>query len=841
MYEIEFRLSATMLKIILVPYSSLVILFGFWSCWTPTSHEVSSELAVHYEKETRVEVGNAFIGVEFHKSQSIPQRISFFYPVANSIDRSNDYWTRDTSFVMDWQLTIGDDDPISIGREQGKLELTPYRAIFRNSNEHFSTNADYSFCLDKSAMILGLTIQNTSQVAADYTLETSLYTALKTCHTYRLVDQARTSIADNGRTIYTTFDDPDTRETCVFVTNAGATPIASLVPTNNLKGGPHSNFVYSRHLAPGETLDIIQIIGSVLSGEELNTVSYLQNNYKNEVAAFEESIKEKISTTSSFNAGNPTDDHSITWAKAVLEVNRHYLDGEIVPMPCPAEYNFYFTHDVLVTDLAAVNFDLERVRNDLDYIIRHSDENKIIPHAYYWKDGAYRTEYASSDNWNNFWLILVTASYLRHSADRVFVEKMYPYVNKSLQQALLNLEDDNLMWSYRPDWWDIGHNYGPRTYMTTLAIKAILEYVYLSTVLGKDLDHLPGYIETTDAMIIALNERLWDDKMGYLINYHNDGTMDEHYYTGSLLAAAYGLISKERQNKLINTASEVLLDEQVGVYNAYPMDFDLWREFMEFSGDEAGAKYYYFNGGVWPQGNAWYAMALTASGARTKAADFITRTMSLNGILNGPNGQPVYYEVRNANRTDPDEYGKADKPQFLWAGAWYLYSLYNLYGVREDGWNLRLDPWLSSNQTDIEFTLNVNGQSVLVTIKGSGEMVKSISVDGRDFHSLVLPTDFNLNNSIDITLGSPQSPYLLSTDSQLINCTWLNHKLNINITAFSGYSSKAIIVSPEPPETIIINGQTMRENWVTSKKDDHYLTEIKFIHSRPKTNLKVLY
>jgi hypothetical protein len=31
--------------------------------------------------------------------------------------------------------------------------------------------------------------------------------------------------------------------------------------------------------------------------------------------------------------------------------------------------------------------------------------------------------------------------------------------------------------------------------------------------------------------------------------------------------------------------------------------------------------------------------------------------MSLYGIMNGPNGQPAYYEVRNANKENPVEYG----------------------------------------------------------------------------------------------------------------------------------------------------------------------------------------
>ena len=55
-------------------------------------------------------------------------------------------------------------------------------------------------------------------------------------------------------------------------------------------------------------------------------------------------------------------DKSYLWAKGILAANKHYIDNNIVPMPCPAEYNFYFTHDVLVTDYAAVNFDFPELK-----------------------------------------------------------------------------------------------------------------------------------------------------------------------------------------------------------------------------------------------------------------------------------------------------------------------------------------------------------------------------------------------------------------------------------------------------------------------------------------------
>ena len=41
-----------------------------------------------------------------------------------------------------------------------------------------------------------------------------------------------------------------------------------------------------------------------------------------------------------------------------------------------------------------------------------------------------------SDNWNNFWLIIVSGTYLRHSGDTAFVRTLYPYIQKSLKQAL---------------------------------------------------------------------------------------------------------------------------------------------------------------------------------------------------------------------------------------------------------------------------------------------------------------------------------------------------------------------------------------------------------------------
>jgi len=158
-------------------------------------------------------------------------------------------------------------------------------------------------------------------------------------------------------------------------------------------------------------------------------------------------------------------------------------------MPCPAEYNFFFTHDTLQTDFTAVNFDQERVKKDLLYIAGLAKNDGIIPHAYYWKDTGYHTEFAGADNWNHAWFVTVSGKYLRHTGDTETLEKLYPLLSKSIEQMLVNKKND-LIYASRPDWWDIGNSFGPRAYMTVHAIHSLREFAYIGTVLGKNLQEL---------------------------------------------------------------------------------------------------------------------------------------------------------------------------------------------------------------------------------------------------------------------------------------------------------------------------------------------------------------
>ena len=827
-------------------------------------------LPVTYDGEhAQIEVGGPFVGIEMHKSAPSINRISFFYPVANSIDLSTDYWKRDQFRVMFLGLRVENRPKEWIGQKPFEYRLTPYSVLFFKEDEEKSIEIEYHFCKNKPAMIAEINITNKSSKPLSFEVYTHLETSLRTCHTYRLKDKAWTQFDEYGSTVYTNFEDPETGYAQVFIANGGERP--SSFTTNGKRVGlpgtgknwwmgsdrglpsdimhrdapdrPVAVYIYNKNLAPEQQMNIVQIIGSCLGGEGKEIVDYLLNHYREEIDLYERSVLEKVFSANPWQTGDRTVDHSVLWAKAMLATNAHYLDGDIVPMPCPAEYNFFFTHDVLLTDLAAVHFDGERVKKDLDYLIKHASADGTIPHAYYWKDHRYVTEFAGSDNWNHFWFILLSASYLRHSSDVQTLEKIYPYISKSMMLTMLNKQDDDLMWALRPDWWDIGRSYGPRSYMTILAIRALRDFIYISTVLDKNGHELSSYAEMASSMQRKLNEKLWDGGRGYLINYYEDGKKDSHIYIGSLLAAHFDMVDDHKKRALVRTATQHLLDEKLGIYNVFPMDFHLLGEFLKFSGNEAGDPFFYANGGIWSHGNAWYVLALMSIGEREKALRFLKKTMTIEGIMRSPNGQPAMYEYRSSNYQDPSVYGRVDKPQFLWAAGWYLYSLYYLLGIRENTWNIRFDPHDLGNQRASQFDLFLNGKSVNVRITGSGDYVKRFRFDGRSYPSAVVPVEVSLHRNIRIELGTPAGPYVDDTNSILLSSHFDpdGKSLILNLKAFPGHQNRTTVISPWRPHSITVDGEGRGEGWRLYREDGLYRIIFDFLHRASRHRVVLLF
>jgi glycogen debranching enzyme len=793
-----------------------------------------------------IEVGGPYAGFESHHSRPLPSRLSFFAPVANSMDLSTDYWRRHESQIFFLGLQIDEGPRRLIGWEPWPYLLSPAAVQFSKPIDQTHFTISYSFFQTSPGMMARRVASNHDARPHTYRLYTHWETTLRTCQSYKLKDRAHTWFDSTTQTLFADFDDAETANAAVLIGNGATAPIRWSSDSKSLwrdgqlnwitssdtdswrelstNGGAHrpaAAFLYEKNLAPGDSLVIVHFLASTTKSAAPALAKHLAANCREDAAAYEKHITAAAQSVPAFHSGNPALDHSTLWAKALLAANRHFLEGAIVPMPCPAQYNFYFTHDALMTDLAAANFDADRVHTDLLYLANKVNAENLIPHAYYWKDDGFKTEFAGQDNWNHFWFILVAASYLRHTGDLALLQRLQPVLEKSLTFTLSHLGKDGLLWAGYPDWWDIGKAPGPRAYMTALAIRALQEFVFIGIKLKYAPEKLQDYLAQAQSLRTTLAQKLWDERLGYLINFNNGTTKDEHIYAGALLAVVFDELVTEKQRRLVATAKQRIYDPQLGVRTVDPADFHwLEKEFQLVNHEQGKNKGEYINGGVWPHCTAWYALALQQIGDTDAALEVVLDNMTVAGIARSPQGQPAMYEYRYSDPATAD-YGRVDKPSFLWAGGWYLLTLYRLLGAAESPWNLHLRTDLPNQTPAPEFEWLINGKTTKVVYSGRGQYATSITHAGKPFPSLVIPEQ-RARSEIQITRGAIAQPYLENLTATLIDAQWQEQQKSLRwqSRAFAGHHVRATVISAQAPKRILVDQKLLpAAAWSVQQED----------------------
>lgn len=783
----------------------------------------------------QVEVGGPFAGAEFHESRPLPSRISFFSPVANSIDLSTDYWKRGDSRPMTVGIRVNNGPAERVGTTGWAYTLSPHAVRFEGTAGGLPCTMTYEFCAGQPAMVFRLVLRNRGDEPAAVEVYTHLRLLLRSCQTFARFDSAATDYDTLRGAVIARFEAPATRRAACFVQNGGLRPAAWttgaavlgiqddggsawFTSEATLRGESFSRsgmgstaavFVYRHLIGARDSAVIVQIIGSCPAGEARGRVARLAKEWKKEVARYDALVRKKALDDASFVTGDPSTDRSAAWARALLATNAHHINGLIVPMPCPAEYNFFFTHDLLLTDLGAVNFDIARVRRDLNYVASLARDS-IIPHAYYWRDNGFKTEYCTPDNWNHLWFVIAVGTYLRHSLDNATGRELYPLVSKSIGEILRQRKGDNLMYGFRPDWWDIGHIEGPRAFLTLLSVRALREYVAISARLGRRLSVLKEYETIADSMQEALGEKMWDVRRQYLMDRNGDRP-DAHYYMGPLLAAAFGLLEDARAGELVATAWRELGDPRIGIRTAMPPDFQTPEAvaFYRFAGDEAGQPWMYINGGVWPHCNAWYAVSLARLGRVDEAMAFVKRTMTLDGIASSPRGHPAMYEYRCSDTTSPD-FGAIDKPSFLWAGGFYLYTLYHLFGVIENEWNLSLAGPIPSSVGEASYSFAF-GTTKRARVSGSAPETRLLRVDGAEIPSVVLPLSARRARRMTADGSSAWRPHLVDVNAILrsVEADSGGARLAAELVSFEGHAVRVTMAAGGIPTHATVNGRAV--------------------------------
>ncbi len=279
---------------------------------------------------------------------------------------------------------------------------------------------------------------------------------------------------------------------------------------------------------------------------------------------------------------------------------------------------------------------------------------------------------------------------------------------------------------------------------------------------------------------------------------------------GSLLAPPFGLLPLKDARTMMESASRVLVAPGVGVRTVFPVDFntDSVKASLKLVDNEAGDPYLYINGGVWPHSNAWYSLALQSTGRLSEAFSFFRETMTLEGIVHSPMGHPAMYEYRFSDQLSP-EYGRIDKPSFLWAGGFFLLTLYRLLGVSEGEWNISLGNGVPGELRSARYDLWFHGWKSIAQTGEGGEM-RSLTVNGRALPCRVMPMNLVGARNWNITFGKATDPYLDAVNAIVRDVAWdgSGRKLTVELESFGGHRVVARVVSPRPPARAVVDGKS---------------------------------
>ena len=106
-------------------------------------------------------------------------------------------------------------------------------------------------------------------------------------------------------------------------------------------------------------------------------------------------------------------------------------------------------------------------------------------------------------------------------------------------------------------------------------------------------------------------------------------------------------------------------------------------------------------------------------------------------------------------------------------------------------------------------TVSFKDAPVTVAIKGKGKFLSSISFDGRQLPSAIVPDDTRMLRRIDLRLGPPTTPYLAAANAVVISPLYHpdTKRLEFDLESFAGHLIDLEIVSPTPSQNVAIDGR----------------------------------
>ncbi len=278
-----------------------------------------------------------------------------------------------------------------------------------------------------------------------------------------------------------------------------------------------------------------------------------------------------------------------------------------------------YYRDSYYTVLPMYNGQTEKVRNQIITLARGIEPDGKCPSAVYgdfsaWWGGHY-------DSPSMFCMEIY--DYVNQTGDfTVLQEKVgettvLELLEKVLTKLSENCDGTGLLIKAgkfnKRDWADEVNRYGYVTYNEILYARAL--YCFSRLVFATDAEKSKLYEERYIRVKNGINTLLWDEELGYYINFRNEDYTESNLSIDTVFAVIFDIADAHRAERLLDSCHRLLESrnhpdlEDFGVLSVYPL-----YSGMDCARKKSARPMDYHNGADWPYWSAMYAYALKSRG-----------------------------------------------------------------------------------------------------------------------------------------------------------------------------------------------------------------------------------
>lgn len=283
-----------------------------------------------------------------------------------------------------------------------------------------------------------------------------------------------------------------------------------------------------------------------------------------------------------------------------------------------------YYRDSYFTVLPMYNGHIDKVRSQIFTLAKGIAEDGTCPSAVKWDWSAHWGNHYDSPSF----LAMMLYDYIKFTGDVSYAD--VPVGDSSvLEQAVKAIKNLtkctdgtgllNKKGKYnRRDWADEVNRYGYVTYDEILYARALYSLAKIYELRGEKVLY-EEYNNRFEIVKKAINDILWDEELGYYVNFKNEDYAETNLSVDTVFAAIFGIADEERSKTLLLKMEQLLESQNNGTPEAFGcMCVYPFYSRIDASYHKSSQSYDYHNGSNWPYLTAMYAYAKRKFGMEYK-------------------------------------------------------------------------------------------------------------------------------------------------------------------------------------------------------------------------------